>query len=371
MPASDHYWRPLGMMHKVFAGSAIVLFASTIIMMVVDEDREWRYYQARAEQLRYEKLREESGEFSEEQYQERLAELIADEEAAKEAIEDVQTQIDELKVGLDAVRAQVERLQRESKDKNADRDVARANYDLGIRDALPDGELQQLRLAFDAAQETALDFARQLEAALTSRDEIQAELDAFEESVATATTELADFQFEQEQIQEQMNLLQPENWFSALKRRAKTWPILNGFDPEITLQDKQDWIPGPARSNWEWRVSPASTVVVPATYTLTNLRLVACRRFRTGSARTETTRIPSHPIRGQTCSSWTPARTPRPTSAVRSAMTGTAREPAFRPPSTRRTTRTRHISGKKSTAGTRITSGSTRCSPRSSLSRPV
>ena len=68
MPASDHYLRPLGMMHKVFAGSAFVLFGSTIIMMVVDEDREWRHYQAEAERLSHLRLQEEFQQFFEPEY---------------------------------------------------------------------------------------------------------------------------------------------------------------------------------------------------------------------------------------------------------------------------------------------------------------
>ena len=34
MPANDQYWRDLGTMHKVFAGSAFALFAATLAIGV-------------------------------------------------------------------------------------------------------------------------------------------------------------------------------------------------------------------------------------------------------------------------------------------------------------------------------------------------
>lgn len=243
MPASDHYWRPLALMHKVFAGSAFALFGATIIMMAVDEHREWREYQARAEELRYEKLREEASQYSRDQYRQQLEELKDNIQAAKDAVASEQGEITRLEADLAAVSGEVERLQRLSKDMNADRDVARANYDLGVRDQVGAEKLQELRRLYNEAQEVAQDYAGRLEEALGRRGDVQAELDALREAVAAAERRRQDFEFQEQQLRDQMNQLRPESWFAALKREIKTWPIINGFNPELTLQDKQDWIP--------------------------------------------------------------------------------------------------------------------------------
>ncbi|MFO1096409.1 MAG: hypothetical protein U0992_24350 [Planctomycetaceae bacterium] len=75
MPATEQYWRPLGTVHKVFAGSALVLLISTLVMTEFDQNREWKSYQRENERLKFEQLQKERAGLTAGTYETQLAAL--------------------------------------------------------------------------------------------------------------------------------------------------------------------------------------------------------------------------------------------------------------------------------------------------------
>ncbi len=246
MPATDHYWRPLGTMHKVFAVSALALLAATVLMVVKDEDRGWRHYQAEAEELRFKKLEAERAGLETPDYERQKREL---EEQAAEAKREYNAQAGERAPQEDELRklsGEVELAERQSKFQNAVRDVARADYDLAVRDNKPADELEERKRAFDQEQEKSSVLAQELERKKARRDEVKAKLAEFDARREEIAARIKKFEEEQQRIKEQIAQLRPGavgDWFAAFKRDMKRWPIINGFNPELTLQDKQDWMP--------------------------------------------------------------------------------------------------------------------------------
>ena len=122
MPANDQYWRDLGTMHKVFAVSAFALFASTLLMMSRDEQREWRDYQRQAEKLKVAKLTAEIKDVDTEELKAQV-DAIENQMATLASSETVQ-KIDQAKAVVAQLKGDMSRDLTVSKFKNAERDVA-------------------------------------------------------------------------------------------------------------------------------------------------------------------------------------------------------------------------------------------------------
>lgn len=244
MPATEHYWRPLGTMHKVFAGSAIALLAATIVMMAFDQDREWRYYQVEAEELRLRQLQAEEKGLQSGEYQAELEDLNAQIAAAEQTAGERKADSERIDAELAELNGEIERLERDVKFKNAEVGVERANYDLAVRDAKPEAELIALQERFLAGSEEARTMQLRLDELKARRQALINEKAAITLAADKARAELAEHQAELVRVREQIALLRPAaagDWFAGFKRDVKRWPIINGFNPEIRII--QDWIP--------------------------------------------------------------------------------------------------------------------------------
>jgi cytochrome c551/c552 len=240
MPANDQYWRDLPTMHKVFAGSAFALFAATLLMMARDEKREWRDYQRQAEKLKVAKI---TGQLSAvdtadlktqvEGIEKKITEIFSGETAQK--AREAEAQVKQLKGDLD-------RLATESKFKNAERDVARANFDIAVRDAIPDAELAKVRAKYDAEQLQAEAKVKIVEGARAKYDAAKAELVGITKARDDEQAQLDKLTAARKALVEQIELLEPSTKWIAAKRSFKEWPIINGFNPHLKIQ--YDWPKG-------------------------------------------------------------------------------------------------------------------------------
>ena len=236
-------------MHKVFAGSAIALLAATIVMMDDEEDREWRSYQLQAEELREQKLAQELADLQSGAYTQDLQALRDAQADAEHDYQAKAEQIETLQSRLSELNGLVELLEREVKFQNAEVGVSRANRDIKVRDAAGEDQLDHDQTIFDAQQLAARNKLRELDIAKAERDAVKNELAALQADLNLAKDNLAAHQQEVERIEEQIRLLRPDalddsgfgDWFVALKRDMKRWPIINGFNPEIKII--QDWLP--------------------------------------------------------------------------------------------------------------------------------
>lgn len=240
MPANDQYWRDLGTMHKVFAVSAFALFAATLLMMSRDEKREWRDYQRQADRLKVAKLKAEIKDLD-------SADLIAQVDAIHKEIAslttaDFESKLSVAKTLVERKRGDLSRDMTFSKFKNAERDVARANYDIAVRDAVSDQVLAEKKAKYDSLQLEADALARTAELAKVESDNAKEELTELTKSRDDAQTKLTKLTADLTKLQEQLELLKPANPLVAFKRSFKEWPIINGFNPHLKIQ--YDWPKG-------------------------------------------------------------------------------------------------------------------------------
>ena len=224
-------------MHKVFAGSAFALLGATLVMMIVDQDREWRRYQLQAEELRYKKLQSELQDVNTTSFQNQLAKAEAAVQAADEALKAQSAERDRLQTELGTLNGEVQLLERDVKFQNAGVGVARANLDIAVRDGQPTADLQAI---FDRQDALARQMLAELEVKKAARDAVKNKLADLTKAYDDALAAKAELQQEVDRINEQIALLRPGG-FAGAKRAFKRWPIINGFNPEIRII--QDWIP--------------------------------------------------------------------------------------------------------------------------------
>jgi cytochrome c551/c552 len=250
MPATEQIWRPLPTMHRIFAWSAVALLAATFLMMARDEARDWRKYQSTADELRIEQLREQLAPYNTPEFKQAEAEKVAAVDAAKKKLEtpEVQKQIAELERRRRELQSQVDLVSRQTKFKNAERDVARANFDLNVRDNKPTNVLTSQLDEFDAQAKLSMENNLKLQGIQAELRSVKDKLTEVYAERTAAETELTKFRGDRTRLQELLYKVSPNdealpedmrNSFAAAKRSMKEWPILNGFNPHHAIQ--YDW----------------------------------------------------------------------------------------------------------------------------------
>lgn len=241
MPATEQNWRNLSTMHKVFALSAIAVLGSTLIMMAKDESRDWKRYQKEAERLKVDKLQKDEERLADAKYKSELDKLTERKTDANKRYEEALASTDNkpLVEEYRKLKAETEIMAVELKFQNAKRDVARANYDLAVRDAKPAKELAHRKELYDAEQEKSDDIARALEQKNIAFAAKRAEYNKLSEDLKSIDAEITKFTADEKTLNDQRELLKPTNQLASFKRWLKELPIINGFNPHIKIQ--YDW----------------------------------------------------------------------------------------------------------------------------------
>ncbi len=242
MPAQETYWRNLGRMHVVFFVSAIALFGATIWMMAADHRDEWRGYQVTNDKIRAEiAQREEASIESNVDYQAEIERLNALKAAQQKEVDRKQETIDKLTEEVRVAALAEDLVARDVRIKRARRDVARANYDLQVRDEASDSTLKSYLSKFDELQKEvdAREFElQQKQAALNAARERKLaetrDLDAVNAAIKKADAEIAS-------LKAQIENLAPPSGLSHYKRKMMDFPILDGFNSPHKVV--QDWMP--------------------------------------------------------------------------------------------------------------------------------
>ncbi|MBS0206666.1 MAG: c-type cytochrome [Planctomycetes bacterium] len=242
MPANEEYLRSPNLMHRVFCGSALLLLLVTVWMMWADYNDEWRTYQRQAFKFQGARLkaREESMKSAPEhvhkvaEIEKRIAALtdqlksVAAEET--QAKQDVQKAADSESNHLRALKLQ-----------RAVRDVARANYNLGIRDDKHGAALKELMTAYDGAEDRVAAMESEFSELKLQTIEEKAKL-----STITGRRDAAEKELKAENtaiglMHAALNKIEPDTWFSSWKRRLMMVPIVEGFNSYE--KPVQDWLP--------------------------------------------------------------------------------------------------------------------------------
>jgi len=264
MPATDKFWRDLKTMHVVFAVSSVALFGATFWMMADDHTNEWRPYQQQFDRIEVAKNDQKQKQIETQAFdaqQEQLKQEIDDAVKEVEQLEgvplssidgaDVQSAVAKADAGqrtladvrdeVGMLEFEVDGMERQLKSQRAFLDVARANFDLGVRDVLAQRQLSKRMDDFDAerqevqAQQLALDVKQ------GRLGRLQAIINAVEKTRNTLEAEQKKQLADLEQLVATNDKIAPESWFRAGKRRIMDWPIIDGFNSPHKVQ--QDWLP--------------------------------------------------------------------------------------------------------------------------------
>lgn len=242
MPATEDVWRNLRTMHIVFAASAIALFGATWLMMDRDYADEWRPTQRVAQRLQARMLANEYRDLDDTQFQQKEAALA---ENVKAADEQLQAEKDKRLLAQqesDHLDGESQKLTREVKFQRAERDKARADLDIAVRDgALTKEALKPFQEKFDREQKKV----DELELALL---ELSTKFDAAKEKLATITRNRDEalaakkrHETDLDRLQKALVQIQPENVFSRAKRWLMELPIVDGFNGPLKIN--QIWLP--------------------------------------------------------------------------------------------------------------------------------
>ena len=242
MPATDDYLRSPKLMHRVFCASALLLLFTTVWMMYADNNDEWRTYQRQAFKYQGDRIRSrEAAEKAAPEHKQNVAELEA---RIKKAEAELAKRGDEAKTLTLAAKAASDKSAnhlRDLKVLRAKRDVARANYNLAIRDNLHGDDLKQVIQEYEdieadvskmesdnAENKLKLDVAKASLSAVTGeRDKAQKELKGEQTKIVL--------------LHAALNKIDPDTWLSKTKRNLMLLPIIDGFNSPERIT--QDWLP--------------------------------------------------------------------------------------------------------------------------------
>ncbi len=246
MPAPDTYWYNLKKMHVVFAVSAIGLFAVTIAMLWKDHAREWPEYQQTFDRIEDARLTQQIGDEETAKYDQRVNDLKKRLAAAREAYEKRQEEYKQAHDGvslddeIDNLALQADKKAREVRNQRAERDKARADYDLAIRDERTKAA-ERLKDKYDNEQSQVDRLELELKQAEAALDAKKAERQQEMARVTALEAELKLAQADVVRLETTRNKIDPDNWFSAAKRDVMQWPIIDGFNSPRKIN--RIWLP--------------------------------------------------------------------------------------------------------------------------------
>lgn len=247
MPATDQYLRNIKKVHVVFCLSAVAFTVATVLILYRDHDDEWRDYQSQFDAIQAAVNREEIEAAAVEvaggldAYRSRSAEL---EEKIKELSRALVTSNDEyaaLKKKLTETARLYDLKGRDVRSFRAERDVKRANRDIGVRDAVGAEEMARLQAEFDTAQAKVSQLELEWEELETkyraeqeSLDQVTVERDSVDAELKQHTAQVA-------RLEATLDDIDPDFWLKDYKRKFMELPIIDGFNGHQRVV--QDWLP--------------------------------------------------------------------------------------------------------------------------------
>ncbi|TWU09535.1 Cytochrome c [Symmachiella macrocystis] len=240
MPANEEFWRRPSRMHVVFAISALVLTFATVLMLVKDYDDEWRVYQREFSKKDAERAEREEKAIADKAYLETEANLKGKLKDAEDDVKSRQAEVDEIEKEIAELSTVTLALNRSVKFKRAERDKARADYDLAISKDAPKARQDQLKEIFDSKQAIVSDMEQELDeqtAALNNNAEVLKELRSAQ---SAAKEELKDHTEDFVRIQGDRLAKEPESWVAITKKTFVNVPLLD-LNPTNKIQ--QIWLP--------------------------------------------------------------------------------------------------------------------------------
>ena len=197
-------------------------------MFVADYDDPWRGYQKEFAKVEAVRLNLEEEELtSQKSYQDRIAELEAEQQGANDKLADRRDQIAEVEGELEDLGLEQNMTRRQLRAQNALRDVARANYDLAVRDAAPADELSAKLSAFEEQNQKANDLLVAQQQADAAYEAAKSRLQVLTRERDELNSQMKAARAEVDRIRSARFKVDPDNWFSSAKRSVMEWPIID------------------------------------------------------------------------------------------------------------------------------------------------
>ena len=256
MPATDDYLRSPKLMHRVFCARALLLLFTTAWMMYADNNDEWRTYQRQAFKYQGERIRSrEAAEKAAPEHKQNVAELEAKIKAAEAELAKRHDEVKSLTLAAKSSSDKSANHLRDLKVQRARRDVARANYNLAIRDNLQGDALKRRTDEYEVVEAAVSKMESDNAENKLKLDDAKASLSAVTGERDKAQKGLKGEQTKIVLLHAALNKIDPDTWLSKTKRNLMLLPVIDGFNSPERIT--QDWVA------WAW--CPGSTAAVPAT----------------------------------------------------------------------------------------------------------
>ena len=242
MPANEEYLRSPKLMHRVFCGSALLLLLTTVWMMWADYNDEWRTYQRQAFKFQAARLRaREESMKSAPEHTHKVAEIQKRISALTEELAGVAAEETQAKAAVQKAADAESNHLRSLKLQRAGRDVARANYNLGIRDDVKGAALEKLTSGYKTAEDHVakmeIEFSELKLRTIEEKEKLTAitgRRDAAEKELKAENTSIG-------LMHAALNKIEPDTALSSWKRQLMMVPIVEGFNSHE--RPMQDWLP--------------------------------------------------------------------------------------------------------------------------------
>ena len=238
MPATDGFFRNLSKTHKVFAASSLLLLGATLWMLHDDHNDEWRVWQQTFDRIEDARLTgiglDQADDLA--ARAEELKSQIEERQAHLDSINDQATALD---AELAAAQGEAEAQLRATKPMRTLRDVARANYDLAVRDNAAD-TADRLQ-AFNDEQAKVDQAERDLRKKDDAVKTIQAKLTTLQGEEVEANKTLTALNAALQLTTDTREAIAPGGTFQAVKRWLMEQPVIDGFNSHHKVL--QDWLP--------------------------------------------------------------------------------------------------------------------------------
>ncbi|MEZ6124928.1 MAG: c-type cytochrome [Planctomycetaceae bacterium] len=255
MPATEHFFRDQKKLHLIFAISCVVMLVSVILMMIQDYSDPWRQYQSQNFRLQAAAKERDIRQIETDDFRNALSEQKAELNRFEDGLKSIADLREQVARQRDAAVRNVEALELQLKNENAVRDEYRADLDLGIRDGLPQSELDSLKSRFDSIQATAnqtqllLEDARQVLKDVGNPDkaespELKAQLVQLrddEKKISDKKKEIEKSQADLILLENSLKQIKPTDPWMKAKRAFMELPIVDGFNGPLKVT--QDWLP--------------------------------------------------------------------------------------------------------------------------------
>lgn len=241
MPATDVYWRSLKKMHVVFVATAVAMLAATLWMMEDDHDREFFQYQRNFNRLKVLQAKAQLAAIRTDRFKKQLDALNDRVEQEREMLDEHSDEIAELKSKIAQKDLELTLAEAELKTLKSQLGKAAADRDLAIRDERPESVIAQRRQEYEAKKQEVDEQTYNVELLQADRDGPQKDLNAITRDFDLAKQQRDDKLKEIKLIEKGLDKLAPESWGRRFKREIMEWPIIQGFNSHLHIN--QDWLP--------------------------------------------------------------------------------------------------------------------------------